>query len=161
MNDDKVNQEVRLRLTVPRCEIGEFNNPCIELDILPKEFIASIADWINKKGMKLLEKKTSILDPAVTPGFFEIQHHDCSVDDHDEDIESGIYFCVIPYEIYKLSESRFTHSPRFVSFDKYGKKQDAEMSEFEPIIFNPSRKHRLDYYGKAVKLMLFSVEKMK
>jgi hypothetical protein len=161
MNDDKINEEVCLRLTVPRCKIGDFNNPAIEIDVLPKKFTASIAEWLNKKGMRLLEKNTGRFDSTVPPGFFEIQHHDCSVDDHDDDIESGVYFCVIPYEIYRLSESIFKHSPRLVSFDQFGKKQDAEMREFELIIFNPRRKHRLDYYGKAVKLMLFSVEKMK
>lgn len=98
----------------------------------------------------------------MPPGKFELQLHDHSVQEHTDDITSGVYFGIKVLEIKKVSDSYYTSLPLFSYRGAAGEKMSVMFAEDDNIIvFNPRKPHKLDYYGKSVKLALFSVVKAK
>jgi hypothetical protein len=138
--------------------VGEFNNAPISFDHCP-EFQNSIECELAASGYKLLERGSGGME--IPPGFFELQLHDHSVSEHTDDITQGVYFGIKVLEIKKVSDSVFTSLPVF-TYHGTDKKTSAMFAEDDSIVvFNPRKPHKLDYYGKSVKLALFSVVKAK
>jgi hypothetical protein len=141
--------------------VGEFTNQMLPISSLGDDTENNIRKAAIEQGFHLISHQQRHFDAAIPGGFFEIQWHDHSVEEHSDDVVVPTFFCVIPFEVNKVSKSKFTQSPRLTYFDGDGKKRQTRINESELIIFNPRKKHSLDYYGLDAKLIIFSVEKFK
>lgn len=138
-------------------KVGDFVNKLIPFGILDSNVESKIQQSIDELGFKLLNCQPRLFDAAIPGGFFEIQHHDHSVSEHKDDVSWPTLFCVMPFEINKISKSSNTSNPELVYFDGFGKKQKSILREDSLTVFNPRKPHRLDYFGREVKLIIFSV----
>jgi hypothetical protein len=141
--------------------VGDFTNPLLPFSSLGDDAENNIRKAVIEQGFHLIQNQSRHFDAAIPGGFFEIQWHDHSVEEHSDDVVAPTFFCAIPFEVDKVSKSKFTQSPKLTYFGGDGKKKSTRMDESELIIFNPRKKHSLDYYGRDVKLIIFSVEKLK
>jgi hypothetical protein len=141
--------------------VGEFTNQMLPISSLGDDTKNNIRKAVIEQGFHLISHQPRHFDAAIPGGFFEIQWHDHSVEEHSDDVVAPAFFCVIPFAVNKVSKSKFTQSPKLTYFGGDGKKKSTRMDESELIIFNPRKKHSLDYYGLDVKLIIFSVEKIK
>jgi hypothetical protein len=141
--------------------VGEFTNQMLPISSLGDDTKNNIRKAVIEQGFHLISHQPRHFDAAIPGGFFEIQLHDHSVEEHSDDVVAPAFFCVIPFAVNKVSKSKFTQSPKLTYFGGDGKKKSTRMDESELIIFNPRKKHSLDYYGLDVKLIIFSVEKIK
>jgi hypothetical protein len=138
-------------------KVGDFVNKLIPFGILNVDVESKIHQSVNELGFKLLNSQPRHFDAAIPGGFFEIQHHDHSVSEHKDDVAASVLFCVMPFEVNKISESNNSSNPELAYFDGFGKKQKSILRVDSLVIFNPRRPHRLDYFGREVKLIIFSV----
>ena len=141
--------------------VGDFNNGILSFSSLGDDTETAIRKAVAEQGFRLIQNQPMRCDTPIPSGFFEIQWHDHSVEEHSDDVVAPTFFCVIPFDVDKVSKSKFTQSPKLTYFGGDGKKKSTRMDESKLIIFNPRKKHSLDYYGRDVKLIIFSVEKIK
>jgi hypothetical protein len=141
--------------------VGDFTNTLLPISSLGDDTENNIHKAVIEQGFHLISHQPRHFDSATPGGFFEIQWHDHSVEEHSDDVAAPVFFCVIPFAVNIVSKSKFTQSPRLTYFDGDGKKKSTRMYESELIIFNPRKKHNLEYYGRDVKLIIFSAEKIK
>jgi hypothetical protein len=141
--------------------VGDFTNQMLPISSLGDDTENNIRKAVIEQGFNLIQNQSRHFDAAIPGGFFEIQWHDHSVEEHSDDVVAPTFFCVIPFAVNRVSKSKFTQTPKLTYFGGDGKKKQTRMDESELIIFNPRKNHSLDYYGRDVKLIIFSVEKIK
>lgn len=141
--------------------VGEFVNKLIPFGILGDSTENQIRELIMQQGCMLAPQEPRHHDSAIPGGFFEIQWHDHSVSEHTDDVSPPYFFCVLPFETKRISESNFVAPPELVHFGADGKKKYSKLYCGIPVIFNPRKCHSLIYHGEEVKLIIFSVVKFK
>lgn len=153
-------QELKKIKNLP-VDVGSFNNHNIQFEEYP-EFWKDMKAQLSGSGFKLLDRTTSVYGVEMPQGTFEVQLHDHSVESHTDKVSRRIFFGIKVLEIKELSKSVYSDLPKFNYYSPDGMALSTYLAEDEGVlIFNPRRKHSLEYFGKSVKLALFSVVKDK
>lgn len=144
---------------------NEFNNigsPFMDYPNLSKYFDVVL----KENGLRLVCTRLD-KDHSIPVGFFELQRHTASVEEHTDILSKGKYFALfvcknqrVPY--YRQSRRYFYESTNLLRYyDEHGKKQSTRLLEHTLITFNPNKQHEFIFYGDYSTLMLFTVEKDK
>jgi len=142
-------------------KIGDFVNKLLPFGVLGDSVENEIREVMLQQGFMLAPQQPRNYDSAIPGGFFEIQWHDHSVSEHDDDVCSPCFFCVMPFQFRKITKSYYSAMPELVYFGADRKKKSSKLESGEAIIFNPRKPHSLNYFGIEVKLIIFSVVKAK
>lgn len=142
-------------------KVGDFVNKLFPFDVLGDSVENEIRELVSQQGFMLVTREPRNFDSAIPGGFFEIQWHDHSVPEHDDDVSSPCFFCVVPFQFRKITKSQYSAMPELVYFGADRKKKSSKLQCGEAIIFNPRKPHGLNFFGIEVKLIIFSVMKIK
>lgn len=141
--------------------VGDFVSKLIPFGVLGDSIENQIRELLLQQGFMLASQQPRHHDSAIPGGFFEIQWHDHGVPEHDDDVSSPCFFCVIPFQTRKISKSVHVSLPELEYFGADRKKRSSALECGTAIIFNPRKPHRLNYFGVDVRLIIFSVSKIK
>lgn len=163
---DEYKSKVELnRILKTKFDDNEFNDnksPFMDYPNLSKYFDVKL----KENGLRLVSTRLD-KDHSIPVGFFELQRHTASVEEHTDRLSKGKYFALfvcknqrLPY--YRQSRRYFYESTNLLRYyDEHGKKQSTRLLEHALITFNPNKQHEFIFYGDYSTLMLFTVEKDK
>lgn len=157
----KLDAEMRKLRRLP-VEEDSFNNRSDSLSDYP-EWAAWLRGALELEGFKLISRRLSVTSAGIGPGYFELQRHTSSVDEHTDDLEKGVYFGLFVVKSSRPVKSRrgYSTESELRYFDAYGAKTRYSLLPGHVIVFNPRREHELIYYGEKTTFALFCVEKLK
>ena len=143
-------------------QCGTFNGPDYPFKDLPDKFVSQLDNQLAHQGFRRGCKLSKRYDVAIEDGYYQLQWHDFSVEEHTDELNVGQFFAIVPYEItIETKHVRLGSLPDFTYFSPENKKYrcwlDLPTNRSEIVVFNPRRAHKLDYYGRSIKLMLFTV----
>lgn len=143
-----------------RAEKNAFDHPDIalcEISGLQSEMDSML---INEEGFKFKQVRDFMyLDGAPKRGYVSIQRHSVSVEEHTDDVSTGVYFQCYVVSLRTVTETRYDNRPEFRYYDAQGRSNRTRIDEGYSIIFNPRRKHSLIFHGDECTLAIRSVER--
>lgn len=114
-----------------------------------------IVDSASSMGFSLPDRRA--VGHPVRPRTFELQTHQRSVARHKDDVDTGVFFGLMPVRSRCVIESKLFESRTLFSFRLGRQAVEKRMEPGRLIVFNPRTPHSLTYFGEETTFMLFTL----
>jgi len=135
-------------------EKNEFTSVSYSFSEYP-EVKQAVSEMVAEAGFRL----PCLRDPrsfAIQKHRFELQTHSRSVEEHTDDVSSGVYFGLMPVKRrLKVRTSRPYETCTVFNFKLGRGRLQRRLEVGDMTVFNPRAPHSLIYYGEETTLMLF------